>query len=102
MFLMWGLIMFVATTGQIRFAEYLTVSFALLSAFLIWKVVDWIPAVLKFFEFKAPERDRERKDQKEKGAIQAGPDRRGRLSLNKDATGGKDLTRAPINMSILA
>jgi oligosaccharyl transferase (archaeosortase A-associated) len=54
LFLLWALMMFVATTGQIRFSEYLTVNFALLGAIIVWQLVVWIPAVLKYFEFKKP------------------------------------------------
>jgi oligosaccharyl transferase (archaeosortase A-associated) len=59
--LMWGVIMFAAAAGQTRFAEYLTVVYALLGAFLIWKAIDWIPAFLKYFNYRPRQETRKEK-----------------------------------------
>jgi dolichyl-phosphooligosaccharide-protein glycotransferase len=64
--LAWGLLTFVATVGQVRFAEYLTISFAILAAFLIWQVVEWVPAILKYFEFKPRQENRKEKARRKK------------------------------------
>jgi dolichyl-diphosphooligosaccharide--protein glycosyltransferase len=39
--------MFAATMGQIRFSAYLTINFAQLSGYLLIRVLDWLPGILK-------------------------------------------------------
>jgi dolichyl-diphosphooligosaccharide--protein glycosyltransferase len=61
LFLVWCALMFAATTGQIRFAEYLTINFALLSAYLLMEMVRRVPGFLKWMEFKAPQETADKK-----------------------------------------
>jgi dolichyl-phosphooligosaccharide-protein glycotransferase len=52
LFLAWAILITVGTLAQIRFAEYLTVVFALLSAYLLWRIVTWIPIAFNYFGLK--------------------------------------------------
>jgi dolichyl-diphosphooligosaccharide--protein glycosyltransferase len=51
--LTWSLLIFLATMGQIRFAEYLTIPVGLLSGYFCWQVISRIPVFLRWLEFKA-------------------------------------------------
>jgi len=71
LFLVWSLVMLLATLGQNRFAYYFAVNVALLNGYFCWKVLEYILKISKQNDFKQPlakskarrKRDFKRKDQ---------------------------------------
>jgi asparagine N-glycosylation enzyme membrane subunit Stt3 len=67
-FLVCSFLICLATMGQIRFAEYLTVNLSILSGYICMRIVDWIPGLMKWWEYKAPRQETRKKDNKRKKA----------------------------------
>jgi dolichyl-diphosphooligosaccharide--protein glycosyltransferase len=68
LFLIWSMIMLVATLGQNRFAYYFAVNVALLTAYLSWQAVNWGSSFIKVFgKVKGGEDDTSERRRKERG-----------------------------------
>jgi oligosaccharyl transferase (archaeosortase A-associated) len=50
--LVWSIVVFIAVVGQSRFTAYLTVNFAILSAYLTWVIIDIIPVIWQWLKLK--------------------------------------------------
>jgi dolichyl-diphosphooligosaccharide--protein glycosyltransferase len=68
--IIWCIIMFAATMGQVRFAAYLAINFALLSGYLLMKILNWVPGIMKWFEMKAPKEERDKRNKSKKNKTQ--------------------------------
>ena len=83
LFLVWTLVMLAATLGQNRFAYYFAVNASLLTAYLLWRGVNWGSSFMKVYEkVRGKEDDRGERRRKEKGK---GKSKSGKKAKRKSA-----------------
>jgi dolichyl-phosphooligosaccharide-protein glycotransferase len=83
LFIVWNLVMLAATLGQNRFAYYFAVNVSLLTAYLLWRGIDWGSYLMKVY-VKVRGKDDDRGERRRKGKGKSKPGKKAKRKNTKE------------------